>query len=230
MSYLNMKSLIFIVFVSIIAVIFYLLYTYLHLASIALNLVFTIIGAVMTFGIFTVAYFQFLLTKTPWLDAKMAKDASARYFDLHIFNTGSGLAREVTWLLKVEDSPVNYLVCSIFAGIECRKLDDFGTFEGTQQGLSQNTGTLNVKGIIPVGCKGEDHYFTVLMKYSRLIWVLKRFKYCQIGFSSEGKRLNRKYEISASEFKTDKEKTGKFSQELGEICRDPSRASIPLGP
>ena len=188
-----MKRLIFIVFVSIIAVIFYLLYTYLHPASIALNLIFTIIGAFVTVGIFTIAYFQFLFTNTPWLYAKMVKNASARYFDLHLFNAGPGLAREVTWLLKVEDSPVNYLACSVLSGIKCNKIDDFSTFRDTLQALSQNTGTLNVKGIIPVGCKGENHYFTVYVKYSKLIWILKRFKYCHVGFSSEGKRLDIEY-------------------------------------
>ena len=226
-----MKRLIFIVFVAVIAVIFCLMYTYLHPASIALSLIFTIIGAFVTVGIFTIAYFQFLLTNTPWLDAKMVKDPSATYFDFHIFNAGPGLAREVTWLLKIEDSPVNYLSCfTIHAGRKCGKIEDFGTFQDTLQALSQNTGTLNVKGFIPADCKGKDHYFTVYMKYSKLIWVLKRFKYCQIGFSSEGKRLDIKYEISASEFKAEIEKTNIFSQELVEICRDPSKASIPLGP
>ena len=225
-----MKRPIFIVFMSIIAVIFYLLYTYLHPASIKLNLIFTFIGAFVAFGILTIAYFQFLLTNTPWLDAKMVKDASARYFDLHLFNSGPGLARDVTWLLKVEDSPVNYLVCSVLSGINCNKIEDFSTFQGTQQALSQNTGTLNVKGIIPSDCKGKDHHFTVFLKYSRLIWVLRQYKYCKIGFSSEGKHLDLKYEISASEFKTENENTSIFSQKLVEICRDPSKASIPLGP
>ena len=225
-----MKRFFFLIFVLVIAVIFGLLYTWLQLASIALNLIFTIIGAFVTVGIFTIAYFQFLLTNTPWLDARMIKDASARYFDLHIFNAGPGLAREVTWLLKVRDSPVNYVEFSIFAEIKCSKIDDFGTFQGSLEALSQNTGTINVKGVIPADCKGKDHHFTVFMKYSKLIWVLKRFKYCQIGFSSEGKRLEIKYEISASDFKAEIEKTSIFSQELVEICRDPSKASIPLGP
>ena len=199
-----MKRPIFIVFMSIIAVIIYILYTYLPPALIALNLIFAIIGAFVTVGIFTIAYFQFLLTNTPWIDAKMVKDASARYFDLHLFNAGPGLARDVTWLLKVGDSPVNYLICSVLSGIKCNKIDDFSTFQGTLQALSQNTGPLNVKGIIPSNCKGKDHYFTVFLKYSKLIWVLKRYKYCKIGFSSEGKRLDIKYEISASEFKAEK--------------------------
>ena len=86
----------------------------------------------MAFSILTIAYFQFLLTNTPWLDAKMVKDASARYFDLHLFNGGPGLARDVTWLLKVEDSSVNYLVCSILFGIKCNKIEGFSTFQGTQ--------------------------------------------------------------------------------------------------
>lgn len=225
-----MKRPIFIVFMSIIAVIIYILYTYLPPALIALNLIFAIIGAFVTVGIFTIAYFQFLLTNTPWIDAKMVKDASARYFDLHLFNAGPGLARDVTWLLKVGDSPVNYLICSVLSGIKCNKIDDFSTFQGTLQALSQNTGPLNVKGIIPSNCKGKDHYFTVFLKYSKLIWVLKRYKYCKIGFSSEGKRLDIKYEISASEFKAKIENTSIFSQKLVEVCRDPSKASIPLGP
>lgn len=225
-----MKRLIFTVFVSIIAVAFYLLYTHLHTASISLNLIFTVIGAFVTVGIFTIAYFQFLLTNTPWLDAKMVKDASARYFDLHLFNAGPGLAREVTWLLKVDDSPVNYIVCSVLSGIKCDKIDDFSTFQGTLRVLSQNTGTLNVKGIIPIGCKGRNHHFTVYVKYSKLIWILKRFKYCQIGFSSEGKRLDINHEINAGKFKTETENTNRFSQELVDICRNPSKASIPLGP
>lgn len=225
-----MKRPIFIVFMSIIAVIFYLLYTYMHPASMALNLTFTIIGAFVTGGIFAIAYFQFLLANTPWLDAKMVKDGSAKYFDLHIFNAGPGLAREITWLLIVEDSPVNYLVCSILSGIKYDRIDDFGAFQGTIQALSQNTGTLNVKGFIPFDCKGKDHHFTVCLKYSKLIWILKRYRYCQIGFSSEGKRLDIKYEINASEFKTKFENTNIFSQKLDEICRDPSKASIPLGP
>ncbi|MEM0134575.1 MAG: hypothetical protein QXU18_05020 [Thermoplasmatales archaeon] len=225
-----MKRLIFIVFVSIIAFIFYLLYTHPHPASMGLNLIFTIIGALVTVGIFTIAYFSFLLANTPWLNAKMVKDASARYFDLHIFNAGPGLAREVTWLLRVEDSPVNYLVCSNLSGIKYNKIDDFGYFQGTLQALSQNTGTLNVKGIIPANCKGKDHHFTVFIKYSKLIWVLKRFKYCQIRFSSEGKRLNMRYEISASEFKSEIERISKFSQELNDVCRNSSKASIPLMP
>ena len=225
-----MKRPIFIVFMSIIAVIIYILYTYMPPALIALNLIFAIIGAFVTVGIFTIAYFQFLLTNTPWIDAKMVKDASARYFDLHLFNAGPGLARDVTWLLKVGDSPVNYLICSVLSGIKCNKIDDFSTFQGTLQALSQNTGTLNVKGIIPSNCKGKDHYFTVFLKYSKLIWVLKRYKYCKIVFSSEGKRLDIKYEISASEFKAEIENASIFSQKLVEICRDPSKASISLGP
>ena len=225
-----MRRLIFIVFVSVTAVIFYILYTYIPPASIALNLIFTIIGAFVTVGIFTIAYFQFLLTNTPWLDAKMVKDASAKYFDLHLFNAGPGLARDVTWLLKVEDSPVNYLSCSVLSGIKCDKIDDFSIFQGTQRALSQNTGTLNVKGIIPSDCKGKNHHFTVFLEYSKLIWVLKRYKYCKIEFSSEGKRLDSKYEISASEFKTEIENTSNFSQKLVEICRDPSKASIPSEP
>ena len=225
-----MKRPIFIVFMSIIAVIIYILYTYMPPALIALNLIFAIIGAFVTVGIFTIAYFQFLLTNTPWIDAKMVKDASARYFDLHLFNAGPGLARDVTWLLKVGDSPVNYLICSVLSGIKCNKIDDFSTFQGTLQALSQNTGTLNVKGIIPSNCKGKDHYFTVFLKYSKLIWVLKRYKYCKIVFSSEGKRLDIKYEISASEFKAEIENTSIFSQKLVEVCRDPPKASISLGP
>jgi hypothetical protein len=216
--------------VSVTAVIFYILYTYIPPASIALNLIFTIIGAFVTVGIFTIAYFQFLLTNTPWLDAKMVKDASARYFDLHLFNAGPELARDVTWLLKVEDSPVNYLRCSVHYGIKCDKIADFSTFQGTLQALSQTMGTVNVKGIIPSDCKGKDHHFTVFLKYSKLVWVLKRYKYCKIGFSSEGKRLDLKYEISASEFKAEIENTSIFSQKLVEICRDSSKASIPLGP
>lgn len=216
-----MRRLIFIIFVSIIAFIFYILYTYIFIGSIALNLIFTIIGAFVTLGIFTIAYFQFLLTNTPWLDAKMVKDANGKYFDLHLFNAGPGLARDVTWLLKVEDYPTNYLSCSIILGIKCRKIDDFSTFQGTQKALSQNTGTLNVKGFIPSGCKGEDNYFTVLLKYSKLIWIINQYKYCKIVFSSEGKRLDLKYEINASEFNAEVESTKNFSQKLTQICKNP---------
>lgn len=141
----------------------------------------------------------------------MVKDALARYFDPHLFNAGPKLARAVTRLLKVEDSPVNYLVCPVLSGIKCSKIEDFSTFQGTQQALSQNTGMINVKGIIPSDCKGKDRHFTVFLKYSRLIWVLRRYKYCKIGFSSEGKRLDLKYEISASEFKTKIENSNVFS-------------------
>ena len=130
----------------------------------------------------------------------------------------------------MEDSPANYLIYSARLGIKCNDIDDFSTFQGTQQALSQNTGTLNVKGIIPVGNKNGGPHFTVYMKYSKLIWIRKRFEYCQIGFSSEGKRLDIKYEISASEFKVEIESTSNFSQELSEICKDRSKASIPLGP
>lgn len=224
-----MKRPLFLIFVVLVIALFYSLYTYLHPASVALSLIFTIIGAFVTLGIFTIAYFQFLLINTPWVDAKMVKNPSSRYFDLHIFNAGPGLAREVSWLLIVEDLPVNYLVCSILAGIKYSKIDDFSTFEGTQQALSQNTGSLNVKGVIPTSCNSKERHYTVFMRYSRLIWILKRYKYCQIGFSSEGKRLDMKYEISASEFKSEIERTSKFSQELTDICRNPSKASIPLG-
>ena len=60
-----MKRPIFIVFMSIIAVVFYILHTYLHPASIELNLIFTFIGAFVAFGILTIAYFRLLLTNTP---------------------------------------------------------------------------------------------------------------------------------------------------------------------
>ena len=224
------KVLMFAIFTSFTAIFLYILSAYFQNSSIALNLIFTLVGAFLTLGIFTIAYFQFRLTNTPFCEGRLVKNSVSNYFDLHLFNSGPGLAREITWLLKVEDLPVNYLTCSILNGIRCSEIDDFSSFEGTLQALSQNTGSLNVKGVIPASCKGKDHYYTVFMRYSRLIWVLKRFKYCQIRFSSEGKRLDITYEISASEFKAEIKNTSNFSQKLGEISRNPSKASVPLGP